>query len=75
MEGSFGQFFGKIQRVTIFEPYEEWSSNFQDGIFFTKASYDVSFNRIWGVNHGTIWWFDIDWPKTRSNGKDTVKPV
>ena len=29
-----------------------------------KASYDLSFNKIWGVTHGTIWWFDMEWPST-----------
>ena len=48
-----------------FEPYEEWSWNFQDSILFMKASYGLSFNNIWGVSHGHFrnsWWFDMEWP-------------
>ena len=55
--------FDKIHRVIIFEPYEEWSWNFQESIFFMKVSYGLSGNKIWGVTHGTIWWFDMEWPK------------
>ena len=52
----------KIQRVIIFEPYEEWSWNFQGNISFMKASYGLSFNKIWGVTHTIIWWFHMEWP-------------
>ena len=50
-----------MQRVIIFEPYEEWSWNFQDSFFLMKTSYGLSCNKIWGVTHGTIWWFDMEW--------------
>ena len=60
----FWLIFGKIQRLITFEPYEEWAWNFQDSIFFMKASYGLNCNKICGVTvtHGTIWWFDMEWP-------------
>ena len=32
-----------------------------------KASCDLSFNKIWGFTHGTIWWFSMEWPKNISS--------
>ena len=58
----FWPIFGNIQRVIIFKPYKNQNWNFQDSIFFIKESYDLSFNKIWGVTRGTIWWFDMEWP-------------
>ena len=64
-EGNFDRFLAKIWSVIIFEPYEEWSWNFQDSMLFMKTSYGSSFNKIWGVSHGHFrnsWWFDMEWP-------------
>ena len=61
----FWLIFGKTWSVMIFEPYEEWSWNFQHSILFMKASYGLSFNKIWGVSHGYFrnsWWFNMEWP-------------
>ena len=62
-EGNFGEFLAKF-KVIIFEPYEECSWNFQDNILLVRASFGLSFNKIWGVIHGhfrSSWWFDMKW--------------
>ena len=51
--GNFDQFWAKCQRVIICIVFSG---------FFMNASYDLSFNKIWDVNNGTIWWFDMEWP-------------
>ena len=56
--------FVKIQRIIIFAPYIEWSWNFQDSIFFIKASYGFIFSEIWGATHWharVSWWIDMEW--------------
>ena len=70
----FWLIFGKIWSL-IFEPYEEWSWNFQDSILFMKAFYGLSSNKIWGVSHGHFWnswWFAMEWP--RYNVQNTKIP-
>ena len=35
----------------------------ENSILFMKASYDLSFSKIWGATHGHLrnsWWFDME---------------